>query len=810
MASVKQSIVRHVQSSLGRDEYSATKRDRYHALCLSVRDALIERWVNTQQTYYHSNARRVYYLSLEFLMGRALRNALVNLDMLEVYESALVEMGTSLAEMEELGVDAGLGNGGLGRLAACFLDSMATLQLPGYGYGLRYDYGIFRQDIRDGRQVEEPDDWLRLPNPWEIPRPDYDVRVKFGGRLQVYADHNGRLRHRWVDTEDVLATPFDTPIPGYNNNTVNTLRLWRARGTAEFDLGDFNVGDYVGAVEHKVLAENITKVLYPNDNVYSGKELRLRQQYFLVSATLQDVIRRHLVKHDNLDTFADKNVFQLNDTHPALAIAEMMRLLVDENGYAWEKAWDITTNCMAYTNHTLLPEALERWNVDMLGRLLPRHVDIVNEINARFLKTVQERFPNDAGMLGRVSIYEEGDAKRMRMAHLAVIGSFSVNGVAALHTDLLKSRVLPDFYKIWPDKFNNKTNGVTQRRWLKSCNSPLAELITSKIGDGWITDLTELQKLTQYVEDDGFLEQLAGVKRAAKLRLAEHVKRRFDFTLDPDAVFDVQIKRIHEYKRQLLNIFHVIHCYLQLKRDPSYFKNPRAFLFGGKAAPGYAMAKLVIRLINAVGRAVNSDASVSHKLRVFFYPNYNVSGGELLFPAADISEQISTAGFEASGTGNMKFALNGALTIGTLDGANVEIAQEVGDDNIIIFGKTVEEVEELRHNGYNPRDYYYADQNIREVIDLLSGEFFNLDEPGVFGPIVDTLMNGDFYLVLADFEGYRKAHLEADAIYSDRRRWGQITLMNIAKVGTFSSDRTISDYVRDIWKVERFPVLVNQ
>lgn len=803
---LKEAFVRHIQYSLGRDEFSATRRDRFHALCLAVRDSLIERWINTQQTYYQRDARRVYYLSLEFLMGRALRNSLINLGLLETAEQAIKEIGYDLSVLEQQEVDAGLGNGGLGRLAACFLDSMATMQLPAYGYGLRYDYGIFRQEIRNGRQVEEPDDWLRLPNPWEIPRPDYEVRVQFGGRIKVYADEAGRLRHRWVDSYDVLATPYDTPIPGYRCNTVNTLRLWSAQGTAEFDLDDFNVGDYVGAVEHKVLAENITKVLYPADNLYAGKELRLRQQYLLVSATLQDVLRRHLVNHQDLDNLHTKVVFQLNDTHPALSVAEMMRLLVDVYGYEWEQAWQITSSCMAYTNHTLLPEALETWSVEMLGRLLPRHVDIINEINARFLGEVSRRFPDDREIVGRVSVYQEGEPKRVRMAHLAVIGSFSVNGVAQLHTDLLKTRVLPDFYRLWPDKFNNKTNGVTQRRWLLSCNAPLARLICDRIGDDWTTDLEQLRRLDQMLDDQQLVEQFGAVKLQAKQRLAEHTAKVHGFHFDPQSIVDIQIKRIHEYKRQLLNILHVVHLYLQLKRDPNYLQNPRTFIFGGKGAPGYAMAKLVIKLINDVAVGVNFDPQVSQRLKVFFYPNYGVSAGELLFPAADVSEQISTAGFEASGTGNMKFALNGAATLGTLDGANIEIAQAVGDENIFIFGLNVDQIQELRSKGYDPRKTYFADQNVRDVIDLIAGDFFNPEEPGIYQPIIDHLLDSDYYLVLADFESYRRTQLEIDRAYSDQRAFRRLGLANIARVGQFSSDRTIGEYAEQIWKVTACPV----
>lgn len=808
MAGVKHSFVRHVQASLGRDEFSASAWDRYQALCLSVREHLISRWIDTQQTYYHNKARRVYYLSMEFLLGRALRNTLLNLGLWDTYRDALRDLGMSFDELEELGVEPGLGNGGLGRLAACFLDSMATLGLPAYGFGLRYDYGIFRQRFVDGRQVEEPDDWLRLPNPWEIPRPETTVRVHFGGRVQVYADDQGRLRHRWVDTQDVLAMAYDTPIPGYGNNTVNTLRLWSARGTEDFDLGDFNVGDYVGAVEHKVLAENITKVLYPNDNVYSGKELRFKQQYFLVAATMQDAVRRHLVMFPRLDNLAEHAVFQLNDTHPALAIPELMRILVDEHAMPWEQAWTLTSKTMAYTNHTLLPEALEKWPVDLFARLLPRHLQIINEINTRLLDDVRRLSPNDEELISRLSIYEEGSVKRLRMAHLAVAGSFSVNGVAELHTGLLRTRVMPDFHRLWPEKFNNKTNGITQRRWLLACNLPLAELITRRIGEGWIADLPQLERLDELATDEEFLAELGAVKRVAKQRLAAHLRQKNGIKLNPDSVFDIQIKRIHEYKRQLLNALHIIHLYLKLKRDPSALRTPRTFLFGGKAAPGYAMAKLHIKLINDIAQRINADPQTSSLLKVFFYPNYNVSAAELLFPAADVSEQISTAGFEASGTGNMKFALNGAVTLGTLDGANVEIAREVGEDNIFIFGHSVDEVARLRRDGYDPAAIYRDNPEIAEVLDLLSGDFFSPKDTGLYQPIIDSLLHKDYYLTLADFESYRAAQEQVDIAYAARTQWNRCALANIAHVGVFSSDRTVAEYNEQIWRLQSFEIEV--
>ncbi len=800
--SIRQAMARHLQSSLAKDEYSSTTLDHYYALCFSVRDRLVDRWVNTQQTYYQKDARRVYYLSMEYLMGRALHNALVNLDMVEVCRAALKEEGIELADLERLEPDAGLGNGGLGRLAACFIDSMATMGLPAYGYGLRYDYGIFAQRLEDGRQVEEADDWLRLPYPWEYPRPEYLLPVGFGGEVERGGDGGAT----WRPAEAVLAMPYDTPIPGYGVNTVNTLRLWRAVPSEAFDFSDFNRGDYVGAVEDRVMSENLTRVLYPNDNIHLGKVLRLKQQYLLVAATLQDAIRRHLVNHKSLDNLHEKAVFQLNDTHPALAVPELMRVLVDERGYTWDDAWEITGKSLAYTNHTLLPEALERWRVDLLGELLPRHLQIVGEINHRFLERVRAGFPGDGGLVRRVSIFDEGPPKQVRMANLAVVGSFSVNGVAELHTELLRTRVLKDFHQIWPDKLNNKTNGVTQRRWLRCCNPDLAGLITDTIGDGWITYLEQLRELEPMADNAAFLDTMAWAKRAAKARLADHLRAWHGIDLNPDFLFDIQIKRIHEYKRQLLNLLHIVHLYRSLQRDPQAIATPRAFIFGGKAAPGYHVAKAVIKLTCDVAARVNAHPEVSQKLRVHFVPNYNVSLAERLFPAADISEQISTAGFEASGTGNMKFAMNGALTLGTMDGANVEIAREVGQDNIFIFGLDVNQVADLRRGGYRPRDHYEQDADLRGALDLIAGGHFSPEEPDRHMPLVQDLLENDHYLHLADFASYRDAHQRVDDAYQDQGRWRRMALANIANTGQFSSDRTIRDYVRDIWKVERYDI----
>jgi starch phosphorylase len=806
--SIKQDFVRHIQSGQAKDEYSATAHDRYQAICRTARDCLIERWVNTQQTYYHNDARRVYYLSLEYLMGRALHNALVNLDIVDLCRSALDELGYSLAELEELEVDAGLGNGGLGRLAACFLDSLATRGLPGYGYGLRYDFGIFRQAVVSGWQVEEADDWLRLPYPWELPRPEHLLTVRFGGNVEHVRDEKEGDRWRWTGGEEVLAMAYDIPIPGYGTNTVNTLRLWRARAPEGFSLSEFNVGDYIGSLEDRVKTESITRVLYPNDSFYEGKELRLKQQYLLVSATLQDGIRRHLVNHEDVTDLADKAVFQLNDTHPALAVAELMRLFLDDHGLTWNRAWEITQNSLAYTNHTLLPEALERWPTELVRRLLPRHGMIINEINYRFLADVRERFPGNDDLARAVSLFEEGDPQRIRMANLAVVGSYSVNGVAALHTELLKTQVMPELHQVFPEKFNNKTNGVTQRRWLLSCNPGLARLITDRIGTGWITDLDELQDLAPLATDPAFQEEFATIKRTNKQRLAQELAHRFDIQLPTDFIFDIQIKRIHEYKRQLLNALHVVHLYCRLRRDPSAMVNPRLFLVGGKAAPGYGRAKLVIKLVNDVAHRVNRTPDVADKLRLYFIPNYNVSLAEMLFPAADVSEQISTAGFEASGTGNMKFALNGAVTLGTLDGANVEIAEAVGKENIFIFGNTVEQVRTLRSTGYEPRRIYEESPDVREVLDLIGSGHFNESEPHLYQPIIDDLLNIDYYLHLADFASYCDAHHAVDAAFSDRWRIVPMMIANVAHVGRFSSDRTIKEYADEIWRVKQQTVHV--
>jgi len=801
--SLRREFAHHLQCSQGKDEHTATPLDRFFAVAYSVRDHLMNRWIETQQSYYKADAKRVYYLSLEFLMGRALGNNLLNLGMYEPMKAALEEMGLNLTDLLENEVDAGLGNGGLGRLAACFLDSMATLNLPAYGYGIRYEFGIFEQDIRNGYQVEKPEEWLRFGNPWELSRPEYTVPVRFYGRTERRTDANGKVKVHWVDTRTVMGEPYDTPIAGYRNDTVNTLRLWRARASEEFDLADFNAGDYLAAVEEKNLSENISKVLYPNDVTVMGKELRLKQQYFFVACSIADIVRRYLKTHDGFGQFTDKVAIQLNDTHPAVAVAELMRVLVDENDVPWEEAWEITRKTFGYTNHTLLPEALEKWAVDLFGRVLPRHLEIIYDINHRFLDEVKARYPGDGGKLGRVSLIEEGPVKMVRMANLAVVGSHSTNGVAALHTDLLRKTLFSDFNELWPDRFNNKTNGVTPRRWLLMSNPLLASTISECIESGWTRDLNELRRLEPLADDAAFRRRFREIKRENKKLLAEIIKEQNGITVDVDSLFDVQVKRLHEYKRQLLSVMHVVALYNRIKANPNLELVPRTFIFGAKAAPGYAMAKAIIKLINSVADIVNHDVDVRGRLAVVFLKNYRVSLAERIFPAADLSEQISTAGKEASGTGNMKFALNGALTIGTLDGANVEIREEVGAENFFLFGLTVEQVHELKKRGYNPWEYYRGNRELKGVIDAIASGVFSPGEPRLFQPIVDSLLNGgDQYMLLADFASYIACQEEVSRVYRDQEKWSKMAIINVARSGKFSSDRTIEQYADEIWKVK--------
>jgi len=805
-ASIKDDYRHYYSHYLGRDKNCLNMHYHYEALALSLRARLMERWKNTNQGYEAADCKRAYYLSLEFLMGRALSNTMLSLGLTDAATRALHDLGTAIEDTAAAEHDAGLGNGGLGRLAACFLDSCATLALPVKGYGLRYEYGMFRQKIENGHQVEEPDHWLRNGNPWELERPEYIQRVHFGGRTEFYRDDSGRPRARWVDTHDVLAVPYDTPIPGYRNGTVNTLRLWKAAATDEFDLGEFNAGEYAESVAAKNNAEHITMVLYPNDASESGKALRLKQQYFLASASLKDVLREWQCHHGkDFSTFAEKNVFQLNDTHPTIAVAELMRLLMDERRLEWEDAWDITRRTLAYTNHTLLPEALEKWPVRLFQDLLPRLLDIIYEINARFLAEVSTRWPGDNDRMRRMSIIEEGHDPQVRMAYLAIVGSFSVNGVAELHSRLLVEGLFRDFYELWPGKFNNKTNGVTQRRWLAACNPSLGTLITETIGDGWVSDLSQIKRLEAFVDDPSFQARWQRARRANKERLAGMVRRKCGIVFDVDAMFDVQVKRIHEYKRQLLNVLHVIHRYSQIKSGEIPPGKPRCVVIGGKAAPGYARAKLIIKLINNVGAVVNSDPAVSPFLKLVFLPNYRVSAMEIICPATDLSEQISTAGKEASGTGNMKFMMNGAVTIGTLDGANIEIREAVGNDNFFLFGLTAEEVTAMR-GAYDPERIIASDPKLQRVLALLESGHFNRFDPHLFDAIAHSIRDPhDPWMIAADFASYVAAQDAAAEAFEDTARWTRMSILNAANSGRFSTDRTMHEYNDDIWHLQHVP-----
>jgi starch phosphorylase len=799
---ITEAFARRMKYSLAKDRFTATQFDVYQALAFAVRDRLMERWFETQDLYYRTDAKRVYYLSMEFLMGRALMNNAISLGAEPACREAMAAMGFDIEELSELEWDAGLGNGGLGRLAACFLDAAATLALPFYGYGIRYEYGIFRQHLVDGYQVEAPDNWLRYGNPWEIARPDVLVPVRFYGRTRHLRDPGGRLQVEWTDAEEVWAMAYDTPAAGYGNGTVNTLRLWAARSSREFDLASFNAGEYVRAVEDKNRTENISKVLYPPDDRYAGKELRLKQQYFFVSATLQDVLRR-FTKHRERrwEELPEKVAVQLNDTHPVLAIPELMRVLVDQHGLEWEPAWEITQRVFGYTNHTVLPEALERWSLDQVGRLLPRHLEIIEEIDRRFCMDLTSDDPGDGDRVRRMAIVDR-DAAQVRMAHLGVVGSHAVNGVAALHTEIIRTSVFGDFEKRFPGRIQNKTNGITPRRWLLACNPKLAALISEAIGDGWVTRLEELRRLTPLAEDRGFREAWARIKLANKVRLAAGVKWRTPrVPIDPAWMLDVQAKRIHEYKRQLLNVLHVIALHHRLREGGDELL-PRTVLFAGKAAPGYAMAKLIIKLVHAVGEMVASDPVCRKRLRVSFLPDYSVSIAERLMPAAEVSEQISTAGTEASGTGNMKAALNGALTIGTLDGANVEIRDEVGADNVFIFGHTSEEIAELRSRGCRPQAFMERDAELRRVIECLATGEVARAHPGLFDPIVAELTGQDRYLLCADFRSYVDCQREVARAYADEERWNRMSILNVAGMGAFSADRTVGEYARDVWNAE--------
>lgn len=801
------SFVNHLEFSLAKDEFSATSLDAYKSLALTVRDRLIERWIETQQAYYRKGVKRVYYLSMEFLIGRLLGNALINLGLTEKMTEALQELGYSVEQLEEMEAEAGLGNGGLGRLAACFLDSMATLELPACGYGIRYEYGIFAQKIHNGEQIEFPDEWLQFGNPWEIERPEYAYNVQFYGHVHQYVDSDGKSRFEWTSTDDVRAIAFDTPIPGYKNNTVNHLRLWAAKSARAFNLDYFNHGDYYRAVHDKIESETISRVLYPKDDFFQGKELRLKQEYFLVSATLQDIIRRYRKTHENdFSGFSENIAIQLNDTHPALAIPELMRILIDVYGLEWDDAWQVTSETFAYTNHTVLPEALEIWPVRLFERVLPRHLQIIYEINRRWLEMVTTKFPGSKDRIPYLSIIEEDHEKRVRMARLAIVGSHKVNGVSALHTEILKTRFFRYFYEIWPEKFTNKTNGITQRRWLIHCNPGLTRLISGKLGFDWAADLASLKGLEALAEDAAFQRAWKKVKEQNKQRLAAYILETQGTKVVTKSLFDVQVKRLHEYKRQILNALHTITLYNRIKNGETNGMAARTVIFAGKAAPGYFLAKLTIRLINGIASVVNNDPEVGALLKVIFLPNYSVGLAEKIIPAADLSEQISTAGTEASGTGNMKFALNGALTIGTLDGANVEIREEVGEDNIFIFGLKAPEVDSLRRAGYHPRQYYEGNPELKLAIDMIAGDAFSPSHPGLFQPLVDSLLYTDQYLVLADYAAYVHCQQRVNETYNNSAEWTRKSIINAANMGKFSSDRTIREYADEIWKAASVPI----
>ncbi len=800
-ASIRASIVQHLARGRVRDQYRASPIDVMNAVALAARDRLADRWLDCSRRQWDAGQKRVYYLSMEYLPGRLLRDSLTNLGILDETRLALEDLGVDLDEVLEIEVDPGLGNGGLGRLASCFLDSMATLGIAGMGYGIRYDYGIFRQAIQNGMQHEEPDSWLLHGSPWEVLRTETVYTVRYGGHVVARKDDAGRTFFSWEGTDDVLAEAHDLPIPGYRNDVVNTLRLWWPRPVHAFDLALFNAGDHSGSVAQRNVAENISRVLYPNDSGPSGKELRLRQEYFFVSASLQDAVARHLKRWGTLDDLPEHNVFQLNDTHPALAVAEMMRILLDEHQVTWERAWAITHRSFAYTNHTLLPEALEVWPVHLLDRMLPRQLDIIREIDRRLGAQIARLYPEDEERAAKMAIIERGPQPNVRMANLSIAGSFSVNGVSELHSRLLREEMFPELAAFFPNRFRNKTNGVTPRRWIQQCNPELATLLTEVAGPGWVTDLEKLRALEQVATDPAFQQRFRAIKTANKTRLSAYLAKEHPGTeLPPWMLFDIQIKRIHEYKRQLLNLLHVVRRYLDIKTGQAP-RVPRVVLFGGKAASAYDTAKRIIHLANAVAATVNSDPAAKDHLRVMFVPNYRVSLAEKLIPAADLSEQVSTAGQEASGTGNMKFSMNGALTIGTLDGANVEIRDAVGPDNFFLFGLTVAEVEAKKNAGYVPADVYDREVRLREVVDAIGLGMFSLDEPGRFRPIIDQLMREDRFLLFADYMSYLDAQTAVDDLYLDPAKWTERAILNVARMGRFSSDATIRDYAKDIWGV---------
>mgnify|MGYP001209395030 CR=1 FL=1 len=805
--SLSNQFAEHLEFTLVKDKNTATAADAYTALSLAVRDRMVRSWLRTQKIYHDKDVKRVYYLSLEYLMGRVLGNALINLDYYNECRVILDRDGYDLEEITETEPDMGLGNGGLGRLAACYLDSMATLQLPAFGYGIRYEYGIFEQDIENGYQVERADNWLRDGNPWDLLRKSLKYKVQFYGRTDTYDKGNGELGFKWVDTENVFAVAYDVPIPGYKNHTVNNLRLWQAKAAVDFKFADFNKGNYVESVANKNDSETISKVLYPNDTYVEGKFLRLKQQYFFVSATLQDIIRKYKIANKTFDKFADKTCVQLNDTHPVIAIPELMRILIDDENMNWDKAWGITSKTFAYTNHTVVPEALEEWSEQIFGELLPRHLQIIYEIDKRFLDDVRKNYSTDQAVLENLAIISIGKEKRVRMANLAIVGSFAVNGVAALHTEILKKRIFPDFNKIFPKKFINITNGITPRRWLVTANPLLSQLLIERIGPDWIKDLSQIKKIEKFVNDKDFIEYWQRIKWNNKKVLIEYIEKEHFIKINPDSIFDVQIKRFHEYKRQLLNVFHIITLYNRIKRNPKNKMVPRTIIFGGKAAPAYQAAKMVIKLINCVADVVNNDPDVGDKLKVVFLKNYSVTLAEKIIPASDLSEQISTAGLEASGTGNMKLALNGALTIGTMDGANVEIREEVGDENIFIFGLLADQVVKLKAEGYNPKDYYKQNAELKKVVDMIATNYFNPKEIGIFDEMIRGLINVDYYCLFADYQSYIDMQDQVAKLYQKKEAWTKKSIYNVARCAKFSSDRSVKEYSEKIWKVK--PVKVN-
>ena len=785
--------------SRGQAIYTASKHDLYMALAHTIRDYMMYNWQLNVHCYFRQNPKFVYYLSAEYLVGEQLQRNLLYTDTLEYARQSMRRHDIDLEELLALDIEPGLGNGGLGRLSACFMDSLATLNIPAVGYGIRYEYGIFRQSFRDGWQVESPDEWLYLGNPWEFPQPDDMVEVGFGGHTEHYTDDNGSYRVRWIPSQTIMGQPYHTLVPGYKTSTVNMLRLWGARATSEFDFQLFDVGDYSRAVEEKTSSENVTKVLYPNDNTPQGKELRLKQQYFFVACSLNDIIRRFMIKNVEWDELPNVAAIHLNDSHPVIAIAEFMRLLVDEYQVDWARAWETTRRTFAATQHTLLPEALEKWPVWLMERVLPRHLEIIYEINHRFLDEVRMSFPNDSGRVERMSIIEEGPEKQVRMANLACVGSYSINGVAELQSELLRTRVFPDFADMWPEKFSNKTNGVTPRRFMRLANPILSDMITERIGDGWLSDLERLRELEAFADDPTFRQAWREMKTANKTQLAAFVCDTLGLTLDTESMFDVMVKRLHEYKRQLMKALHIVHLYRHLKTDSAVDITPMTFVFGAKAAPGYHMAKLIIKLINSIADVVNRDPVAAELLRVVFIPNFNVTSGQLIYPAANLSEQISLAGKEASGTGNMKFALNGALTIGTLDGANIEIREQVGADNFFLFGLTADEVFSAKEGGYHPWHYYEQNADLREAIDWIANGQFSGGDTEIFRPIVDSLLYHDEYMICADFASYLSCHERAARAYADAEHWTTMSILNTARSGFFSSDRTIAEYNRDIW-----------